>query len=579
MGSSPAKHSPPGCRAFDAANLPGLPRCSRICSVTCPCHYGDKPLRFLGKYELLEQLTVGTVETFAAYPIGGGERILVHVFALPALVKVSPTNQDLLDCMQKVAPPALGAVLDAGRYDDGSQAFIVTKFPRDSHALPKWVEAYKMMSKKHDTTAEVAERKLWEGEKTAPATPEPGGDFTRAFQGSGSEDSPKSASVTEAFGAGPAAPDDPEKMSLDRSRATPPGSLTEQFMAGLGDGAYLGSHRSQLRPEYGALYTEVAPAAPAKIASPDPWTPAEPDAPSDPSRDGSRAGEFTRYFRSPLAPTGSAMPAAAPEPLRQSSSRPRVGEFTEIFGPSNPPAGSSAPPEPLLEAGSPDESRRGGFTDIFGRVNPQPRIEPVEPAASNPTHNAAVHVVPGAPYLISQNTSLPALPQPKPMPPETPILHSGISMGGSALGQESADAATRLFRSPQPEIEPAPSPASPGESEYTRIISSKPKPADVSASPSDQKAQPGGAPLKLQIALTPPPPLTLQSPHLQVAAPAPTPLPVPKVPQIPSVSIPSATTKTGKKKRGWVPYAPLIVILNLLLLAAVSLILYFIVKR
>jgi len=79
-------------------------------------------MRFLGRYELLEQLTVGKVETFASYPIGGGERLLIHVFALPALIKSAPTNRDLLGYMEAISPPALGTVLDAGRYDDGSQA-------------------------------------------------------------------------------------------------------------------------------------------------------------------------------------------------------------------------------------------------------------------------------------------------------------------------------------------------------------------------------------------------------------------------------------------------------------------------
>lgn len=122
----------------------------------------ENEMRFLGKYELLEQLTVGRVETFSAYPIGGGERILVHVFPLPALIKSAPTNRDLLDYMQELSPPALGAVLDAGRYDDGSQAYVVIKFPRDLDALPKWVEAYKSMTKSHDTTAEVPAPELWD---------------------------------------------------------------------------------------------------------------------------------------------------------------------------------------------------------------------------------------------------------------------------------------------------------------------------------------------------------------------------------------------------------------------------------
>jgi hypothetical protein len=121
-------------------------------------------MRFLGKYELLEQLTVGKVETFAAYPIGGGERLLVHVFALPALIKSAPTNRDLLKYMEEISPPALGTLLDAGRYDDGSQAYVVTKFPRDPAALGTWVEAYKASVKsKHDTTAEVVPAELWKG--------------------------------------------------------------------------------------------------------------------------------------------------------------------------------------------------------------------------------------------------------------------------------------------------------------------------------------------------------------------------------------------------------------------------------
>jgi hypothetical protein len=158
-------------------------------------------MRFLGKYELLEQLTVGTVETFAAYPIGGGERILVHVFALPALFKSAPTNRDLLDYMQELSPPALGAVLDAGRYDDGSQAYLVTKFPRDLSALPKWVEAYKSMTKRHDTTAEVPAPELWDmasGDTQSVTVAEtPAGDFTGAFQGVGAKEPAKPASATD----------------------------------------------------------------------------------------------------------------------------------------------------------------------------------------------------------------------------------------------------------------------------------------------------------------------------------------------------------------------------------------------
>jgi len=48
----------------------------------------------------------------------------------------------------------------------------------------------------------------------------------------------------------------------------------------------------------------------------------------------------------------------------------------------------------------------------------------------------------------------------------------------------------------------------------------------------------------------------------------------PKIPQL-TVPVPSAG-KSAKKKGGWTAYIPLIVILNLLLLAGVGLVLYFI---
>src|SRR5215469_13366373 len=157
-------------------------------------------MRFLGKYELLEQLTVGKVETFAAYPIGGGERLLVHLFALPALIKSAPTNRDLVGYMETMSPRALGTVLDAGRYDDGSQAFVVVKFPRGSAALSNWVEAYKALVKtKHDTTAEVAAESLWEEGRSheteeiqVPVKPQ--GEFTRAFQAAAPPKAPERSS-------------------------------------------------------------------------------------------------------------------------------------------------------------------------------------------------------------------------------------------------------------------------------------------------------------------------------------------------------------------------------------------------
>ena len=61
--------------------------------------------------------------------------------------------------------------------------------------------------------------------------------------------------------------------------------------------------------------------------------------------------------------------------------------------------------------------------------------------------------------------------------------------------------------------------------------------------------------------------------------PAPTPMHLPSVqaPKIPQLTVPAPSAgKSAKKKGGWTAYIPLIVILNLLLLAGVGLVLYFI---
>src|SRR5215469_9868157 len=200
-GEPPSRspQSPPGSQMVVVTSIP-LPSHA----IPSSRHLGESTMRFLGKYELLEQLTVGKVETFAAYPIGGGERLLVHLFALPALIKSAPTNRDLVGYMETMSPRALGTVLDAGRYDDGSQAFVVVKLPRDPAALSNWVEAYKALAKaKHDTTAEVVAESLWEegrGQETQEirVPVKPPGEFTRAFQATAPPKAPEKPSPSPA---------------------------------------------------------------------------------------------------------------------------------------------------------------------------------------------------------------------------------------------------------------------------------------------------------------------------------------------------------------------------------------------
>jgi hypothetical protein len=146
--------------------------------------------------------------------------------------------------------------------------------------------------------------------------------------------------------------------------------------------------------------------------------------------------------------------------------------------------------------------------------------------------------------------------------------------------QSRDDNATRLFRTPvQDEPAPAPEPALPTESEYTRIISARPQPAGADKAPKPVAAEAGPA-IKITVPVSPPPmpSLSPSGPHLAMSAPAPIHLPSVQAPKVPSVEIklPPPSKGTEKKKAKWTSYVPLIVILNLLLLGAVGLVLYFI---
>lgn len=547
-------------------------------------------MRFQGKYELLEQLTIGKVETFAALPVGGGERLLVHVFALPARIKVSPTNGDLLNYMQQVSPPALGSVIDAGRYDDGSQAYIVTKFPRDVEVLPKWVEAYKLLSRAHDTTAEVMTTELWESRSTEarpePVAKKPAGDFTRAFQGVGSgRDMAEPESATDGSGEKPSGIRPASPLSGDDFAAGPPrqpapDSFTGEFFAGLGEGLRLPQSGPSSEP---AKRVEVARVSTAKpyVAPPDPWTkPSIPEAPEEQPKDASRAGEFTMFFRSPFAGQPSDPGPLVAEPLNQPLPGPAKGDFTMMFGTSSPAGGiAPTPAEPLLE---PPSQEQGSFTRIFGKSAPAPDI-PVTPVVNQAPPDPVLRPEVGTGYVVSQSTNLPPIPQPiaGTLPPvgPPPAYDNPLTYG-------QAEGATRVFKPSGSEVVPPPPPPPQGESEYTRIIraGSAPPAAAEPGGSSPPAAPPAGSVPKISL------PMPAMPPIPQVAVPPPPPPPaIQWTPPVPAVAMPKAPTAppvpggtklgSAKKARAKTSYIPLIVILNLLLLAAVCLVLYFVFKH
>src|SRR5580658_5252700 len=99
-------------------------------------------MKFGDKYELLESLTTGAVETFVANDKVRGERVLVHILHGEPQKPNQPTVQWVLDAFRRVAPEPVGLVLEAGRYSGTLYAYLITKLPEET-ALRGWVQQYK----------------------------------------------------------------------------------------------------------------------------------------------------------------------------------------------------------------------------------------------------------------------------------------------------------------------------------------------------------------------------------------------------------------------------------------------------
>src|SRR6202051_4347644 len=99
-------------------------------------------MKFGEKYELLESLTTGGVETFVANDKVRGERVLVHILECEAQKPNQPTVQWVLEQFRHIAPEPAGLVLETGRYSGTLYAYLVTQMP-DEAKLQKWVQLYR----------------------------------------------------------------------------------------------------------------------------------------------------------------------------------------------------------------------------------------------------------------------------------------------------------------------------------------------------------------------------------------------------------------------------------------------------
>lgn len=503
-------------------------------------------MKFGEKYELLESLTTGGVETFVANDKIRGERVLVHILECEAQKANQPTVQWVLEAFRRIAPEPAALVLETGRYSGTLYAYLVTKMPEES-ALIKWVRMYK--AQWHDTQEIPAPAPKPSAESEAPTanlTPR--------------EPLRPPASVTELFrdfdANANAAPSGVPSKATEPPRQPPPNA---------------GASALHPAPGWDAMTPQIPPAKTGpKVSSPESsfssaFGPrnfsSETNSPIEKERP--KPGEFTSFFQGPFrADRPSEMPAVSTQPTEPQ--RKTVGDFTAMF---NPPRSE----EPLPGSGAGGlESPGTGFTGLFS-----PNIAARTPASPQPSglQRSVIDDMAAFP-APSKEPFIP--PQPVPYVPPTPVVSiplppivqpplpsPGIEKQRTPSPNNSVlDGATYAFNRPAGPSAP-PQPAVPsGPSPYTQVISVR-SPAGPAGAPKEPSAAAPGFPAAVM------PPLPAVTPPAMPAAPPMPKMAVPPAPKAPKVAAPEPP----------VSYWPLILTLTVLFFIAVLLVLYFALRH
>ena len=422
-------------------------------------------MKFGDKYELLESLTTGAIETFAANDKVRGERVLVHIVDCAPQKPDQSTSDWVVESFRRLAPEPPGPILETGKYSGTKYAYLVTR-PADEAAVRSWVRRYELQSQE---TKETSVHRLQSASSspapvvpsvpqvTPPSEPRPApGQMTQLLRDYDSM--VKSRASSEA--APPAQQAPPQQAPVQQPPARPI-NLAEES----------GLH-SATPWEPASIKPATAPKERGAESFSSPARPVMPEIPPTPRKEGPKPGEFTSFFQGPFRGDAPAeVPGFAAEPIEPP--RKNVGEFTALFGQVTPQQQSSTPSGGKVSA--------TGFTGLFrdmekpqqtphppapvpGAVVPGP-IEPFPvpsaPQDPNRSPQAPIFVTPPTPVV----TERPVMPVPSspPFPEVTPNPPSASSMPG--------DGATGAFL--RPSSHPAPAPVAPpsGPSPYTQIIS------------------------------------------------------------------------------------------------------------
>jgi hypothetical protein len=515
-------------------------------------------MKFSEKYELLETLTTGSVETFVANDRVRGERVLVHIVECAPRKPDQTTAEWVLECFRKLAPEPPGLVLETGKYNGPKYGYVVVK-PADEAKLKAWVRHYELQADEtKETKLHALGAEISSAAAGSPVSP----------QSASKPPAQASASMTQLFRdydslTKSKAPERAATSELPPPKPDPPMNLP-------GDsGLHVAPRWDQEIAKLGTAKKEPPFTAPAASA------PVRFDSPAPSGRDSAKPGEFTSFFQGPFrGDTPSDVPAFSSQPVEPPKKT--VGEFTALFGQATP-SGAAKP----TSANASEPSFTAIFKDMGtpATLNPPPPVEgpvipaPVQPLPSVPPRSAAPLPDPVfvSPTPVARTPAEAALPPLSSVPFEKPAPSRPAALAG--------DGATGAFLRPGSETMPAPMEAPSGPSPYTQIISPKAAAADdAEAEPAPAAA--GGAGKFAVPAMPAPvmprmpaaaPPLTPKLPPPPRVAPP----PVPKMKAAPAPKVPKNDAPASPPVSMW----PLILTLTVLFFLAVILVLFFVFRH
>jgi hypothetical protein len=510
-------------------------------------------MKFSEKFELLESLTTGAIETFAANDKVRGERVLVHIVECTAQKPEQSMTEWVLESFRRLAPEPAGPVLETGRYSGAQYAYLVTK-PADEAAVKSWVRRYELQSQETKETSIHQLKQQISGPPPTPSVPP---------MVAPREPQPAPGQMTQLF-------QDFDSLAKSKSMGVPERQVPARPVNLVGES---GLH-SAAPWDPASLKPEAPPKERIPESFSSPAKPVAPELPASHVREGPKPGEFTSFFQGPFrGDAPSDVPAFSSEPIEPP--RKSVGEFTAMFGSAAPQPSENAP-----ASNAPASSFTGLFKDVEkpqqafhssatppGGVIP-PAVEPFPVPSAPKDHSSS----PQAPIFVSPQPPVVTAPPPiVPVshPTPTPVEPPMPSRPGPLPG----DGATGAFMRPSAQPAPTPSPVPSGPSPYTQIISRQKfaaeEPAEAGARNPASPAAGGGFAA---------PPM----PKIPAAAPP----PIPKIPPPPPMPKMTAKPPAGPKapKLDATPppplsYWPLIITLTVLFFLAVILVLYFVLKH